>query len=71
MTSNYQEVSRGKKNKLARSDVAIHLTLPYTLATLLYLIFNKIIYNHVGGWLVFAFLEYWGPTDYVYGTKFG
>ena len=29
------------------------------------LIFNKIIYNHVGG-LVFAFFNYWGPTDYVY-----
>ena len=35
------------KNKLERSDVAIHLTLPYTLAPLLYLIFNKIIYNHI------------------------
>ena len=51
--------------KLARSDVAIHLILPYTLAPLLYLIFNKLIYNHVGG-LFFAILDYWGPSDYVY-----
>ena len=45
--------------------MAIHLNLPYTLAPLLYLIFNNIIHNPVGG-LVFTFLNYWGPSDYVY-----
>ena len=53
------------KNKLARSDLATHTTLPYSLTPLLYLILNKIIYNHVGR-LLFAFLDYWVCTDYVY-----
>ena len=29
------------------------------------IIFNKLICNHIGG-LVFAFLDCWGPSDYVY-----
>ena len=53
------------QNKLTRSDVAIHLTLPYTLAPLLCLIFNRIIYNHEGG-LIFTFLDYWWSSEYVY-----
>ena len=44
--------------------MAIRMTLQYTLAPLLFLIFNKFIYNHVGG-VSFFILDYWGPTDYV------
>ena len=55
------------ENKLTRSDVAIHLTLPYTSG---WVWFKGLDFHFLTplsphfGLFVFAFLVFWGPTNY-------